>query len=185
MNVIETGIAGVLVLEPRVFKDARGYFMESFRSQHLADLGIENAFIQDNESQSTYGVLRGLHYQVFPFAQTKLVRVVQGEVLDVAVDIRPGSTTYGKHVGVILSAENKKQLLIPAGFAHGYAVLSKKATFVYKCDAYYSQSHEGGIRFDDPNLGIDWKLPKADMLVSDKDWALPYLGEHINGPWHK
>jgi len=183
LNCTETHIKGLFVLEPQVWGDERGYFMETFRSEWLTDIGFENSFIQDNESQSSYGVLRGLHYQVYPHMQAKLVRVVQGEVLDVVVDIRPDSATYGSHFGILLSAENKKQLLIPAGFAHGYVVISEHAKFAYKCDAYYSKAHEGGVHFADKQLAIDWKLPQGDLIISEKDQVLPVLGKHVDGPW--
>lgn len=178
MKIIDTPIADLKIFEPAVWEDERGYFMESFRAEFLA-----SDFIQDNESSSTYGVLRGLHYQVHPHAQSKLVRVVQGEVLDVVVDIRPKSATYGKYFSIRLSADNKRQLLVPAGFAHGYVVLSETAIFLYKCDAYYSREHEGGIRFDDQTIGIDWQIPRKDMVISAKDQKLPPLGQHRNGPW--
>ena len=183
MNCIKTNLAGLYVFEPQVWDDERGYFMETFRSEWLVEMGFNNEFIQDNESQSCYGVLRGLHYQVYPHMQSKLVRVVEGEVLDVAVDIRPDSPTFGSHFSILLSAENKKQLMIPGGFAHGYAVISERAKFVYKCDAYYAKDQEGGIHFADDQLKIDWMLPKEDMIVSEKDQLLPEFGKHLNGPW--
>ena len=173
MKFISTALPGVVILEPRVFEDARGYFFESYSAQKLAELGIDITFVQDNQSKSSYGVIRGLHYQLPPHAQTKLVRAVEGSIYDVAVDVRKGSPTFGKWIGVELSAENKRQLLIPHGFAHGFSVLSSTAVVQYKCDAYYSPSSEGGIRFDDPELGIDWQIPGDQAKVSDKDQLLP------------
>lgn len=173
MPFVETGFTGLKVFEPRVFADARGYFFESFNKQVFAAEGITTEFVQDNESRSARGVLRGLHYQLNPMAQAKLVRVIEGEVLDVAVDIRKGSPTFGKHYSILLSAENKKQLYIPRGFAHGFAVLSDSCIFQYKCDNFYSKESEGGILFSDAELGIDWRLNPADILVSDKDKVLP------------
>ncbi|MEZ4898567.1 MAG: dTDP-4-dehydrorhamnose 3,5-epimerase [Saprospiraceae bacterium] len=178
MQIIETALPGVLILEPKVFADHRGYFFESYnRNTHL-HLGLEFDFCQDNEAQSEYGVLRGLHYQTGEAAQTKLVRVIVGEVLDVAVDIRPDSPTYGQHVGVRLSAGNKRQLLVPKGFAHGYVVLSDTAIFSYKCDAFYSRDAEGGIYFADEQLGIDWMVPPESIKLSEKDQNLPSFGQH-------
>lgn len=174
----ETGIEGLLIFEPRVFEDKRGYFFESFNKRLFEEAGIHADFVQDNQALSGYGVLRGLHYQIEPMAQAKLVRVLEGRVLDVAVDLREGSPTYGQHFSIELSAENKLQLYIPRGFAHGYAVLSERAVFFYKCDNYYSPEHEGGIRFDDPALGIDWQLPPEAIILSEKDSRLPRLGQH-------
>ncbi len=175
---LETGIEGLLVYEPRIFGDARGYFFESYNAEVFKKQGIETAFVQDNQSRSTRGVLRGLHYQLPPFAQSKLVRCTHGEVLDVVVDIREGSKTYGKTFSLLLSAENKKQLYIPRGFAHGFAVLSEEAEFVYKCDNYYAKEHEAGIAYNDPNLKIDWLLLVSEVKLSDKDLILPHLGNH-------
>lgn len=175
MKLIKTAIEGVVELEPRVFGDARGYFFESFSQRVFDELLGRVDFVQDNESRSSYGVIRGLHYQLPPYTQAKLVRVVKGRVLDVAVDLRKGSATFGKHVAVELSEENKKQLFIPGGFAHGYAVLSEEAIFQYKCDHYYAPGHEGGIRFDDPALGIDWRIPEGKMILSEKDLRHPSL----------
>ena len=175
MKLIKTAIEGVVELEPRVFGDARGYFFESFSQRVFDELLGRVDFVQDNESRSSYGVIRGLHYQLPPYTQAKLVRVVKGRVLDVAVDLRKGSATFGKHVAVELSEENKKQLFIPGGFAHGYAVLSEEAIFQYKCDRYYAPGHEGGIRFDDPALGIDWRIPEEKMILSEKDLRHPSL----------
>ena len=175
-----TDIEGVLIYEPKVFNDERGYFFESFRSSYFEELGITRPFIQDNQAFSTKGALRGLHYQTGSYAQAKLVRVLLGEVLDVVVDIRPESKTFGRHYKIILSGDNHKQLYVPRGFAHGYLVLSETAIFCYKCDNYYSKSHEGGLRFDDPNVGIDWGFPANELNVSEKDLILPTLGTHIS-----
>ncbi|MEZ5014909.1 MAG: dTDP-4-dehydrorhamnose 3,5-epimerase [Chitinophagales bacterium] len=175
MPFIDTDIAGVFVFEPQVYSDDRGYFFESFNATHFLDKEMDVNFVQDNQSHSRYGVLRGLHYQLNPFAQAKLVRVVQGEVLDVAVDLRAGSPTYGKHVSLVISAENKKQLYIPRGFAHGFVVLSETADFLYKCDNYYSKEQDGGIIYNDPELHIDWQIPEKDIILSEKDAALPAL----------
>jgi dTDP-4-dehydrorhamnose 3,5-epimerase len=181
MNLIETGISGLFVIEPKVFKDDRGYFFESYNSQKLAEFGITNIFVQDNQSKSSYGVLRGLHYQLNPHAQTKLVRVLEGSIYDVAVDIRKGSPTYGKHFGIELSSENNLQLYIPKGFAHGFSVLSKTAVVMYKCDDLYNPKAERGIRFDEPEFGIDWRIPVKDAILSPKDLAnLPFKDAEIN-----
>lgn len=169
MNIIPTEIPGVVILEPRVFGDARGYFFESFAARAFEEQVLNTHFVQDNESSSCYGVVRGLHYQKAPHAQSKLVRAVRGSVLDVAVDIRRGSPTYGRHVAVELSEENHRQLFIPRGFAHGFAVLSEHAVFQYKCDNYYAPESEGGIAWDDPALGIDWRIPAAQVILSAKD----------------
>lgn len=177
MNVIQTGIEGVFILEPKVFGDDRGYFFESF-SQKVFDEQVRPIrFVQDNESRSKYGVLRGLHFQKGKDAQSKLVRVVSGTVLDVAVDIRVGSPTFGRYVAVELSGENKRQFFIPRGFAHGFSVLSPEAVFQYKCDNPYAPSNEGAIAFDDPAIGIDWKLSPEDILLSPKDSNHPRLKE--------
>lgn len=169
MKVIETDIEGVFILEPRVFGDSRGYFFESFSQKEFEEQVRKVVFVQDNESKSSYGVVRGLHYQLPPYTQAKLVRVVKGCVLDVAVDLRKASPTFGKHVSTELSEENKRQLFVPRGFAHGFAVLSEEAVFQYKCDNYYAPDYEGGVQFDDPVLGIDWKVPKEKMILSAKD----------------
>lgn len=169
MEVIETKIKGVVIIEPKVFGDERGYFFESFSQQVFDTLVGKTVFVQDNESKSSYGVVRGLHYQLPPYTQAKLVRVVRGSVLDVAVDLRKGSSTFGQHVAVELSEDNKRQFFVPRGFAHGFAVLSQEAVFQYKCDNYYAPGKEGGIRFDDPALGIDWRVPRGKMLLSEKD----------------
>lgn len=176
MKIQETILKGSFVIEPKVFEDKRGYFFESFNKKEFkrqTDLEID--FVQDNESFSTKGVLRGLHYQIGDFAQAKLVRVIKGSVLDVVVDIRDNSPTYGEHVSVVLSEENKKQFFMPRGFAHGFVVLSETAIFSYKCDNYYHQPSERGIIFNDPDLSIDWQLPIEDLIVSEKDLVLPTL----------
>ena len=169
MNFIKTEIDGVIIVEPRIFNDARGYFFESYNAAEFAANGIPNTFVQDNQSKSSYGVVRGLHCQLGEHAQAKLVRVLHGTVLDVAVDIRPGSPTFGKHVAVELSAENIRQLFIPRGFLHGFSVLSDTAIFAYKCDNLYAPQSEFGIRFDDPDIGIDWRVPADKIITSDKD----------------
>ena len=179
MKVIETEIEGVFILEPRVFGDDRGYFFESFSLKHFEEKVSKTVFVQDNESKSKYGVLRGLHYQLPPYTQAKLVRVVKGRVLDVAVDIRKGSPTFGKYVAVELSEENKLQFFLPKGFAHGFAVLSEEAIFQYKCDEYYAPDYEGAICFDDPDLGIDWRLPLEDIILSEKDKKHPRLRDAV------
>ena len=179
MKVIETEIEGVFILEPRVFGDDRGYFFESVSLKHFEEKVSKTVFVQDNESKSKYGVLRGLHYQLPPYTQAKLVRVVKGRVLDVAVDIRKGSPTFGKYVAVELSEENKLQFFLPKGFAHGFAVLSEEAIFQYKCDEYYAPDYEGAICFDDPDLGIDWRLPLEDIILSEKDKKHPRLRDAI------
>jgi dTDP-4-dehydrorhamnose 3,5-epimerase len=176
MNFISTPLQGCYIIEPRIINDERGYFMESFNKQTFAKgVGSNVEFVQDNQSFSTFGVLRGLHYQTGQHAQAKLVRVLSGEVLDVAVDIRPGSVTYGQHVSVLLSAENQRQFFVPRGFAHGFVVLSETATFFYKCDNFYNKESEGGIRYDDPVLSIDWKVAAGSMIISEKDKILPNL----------
>lgn len=169
MEVIQTAIPGVVIIEPRVFKDARGYFFESFSQRDFDAQVREVRFVQDNESKSSFGVLRGLHFQKPPHAQSKLVRVVKGAVLDVAVDVRRGSPTFGQHVAVELSAENHRQFFIPRGFAHGFVVLTDEVVFQYKCDNFYAPQYEGAIAWDDPDLGIDWRVPSEDVLLSDKD----------------
>ena len=175
MPVLPTPIPDLLIFEPKVWPDERGYFYESYNRITWEDAGLQVDFVQDNQARSTRGVLRGLHFQSGEMAQAKLVRVVEGEVLDVAVDLRPESASYGQWFSILLSAENKLQLFVPRGFAHGYVVLSETAEFVYKCDNYYSKAHEGGIRFDDPSLNIDWNFDLSEVLVSEKDLALPYL----------
>jgi dTDP-4-dehydrorhamnose 3,5-epimerase len=171
MEITKTPIAGLLVLVPPVFQDERGYFLESFNAKKLEEAEISTSFVQDNESKSSHGVVRGLHYQLNPYAQAKLVRVVEGLVFDVAVDLRKNSPTFGQWFGIELSGENKKQLYIPRGFAHGFSVLSETAIFSYKCDGYYHPQSERGILINDPKLNIDWKVDENDMLVSDKDRA--------------
>ena len=177
MNVIETGIEGLKIIEPRIFTDSRGYFFESFSQREFEEKVCRTVFVQDNESKSTAGVVRGLHFQKPPFTQSKLVRVVHGAVLDVAVDIRKGSPTFGKHVAVELTAENHRQFFVPRGFAHGFAVLSDEAVFQYKCDNYYAPQSEGDIAWDDPALGIDWRVPTANRILSEKDSHHPTLAE--------
>ena len=178
MKYTRTEIPDIIICEPKIFGDHRGYFYESFREDELNEfLGFKVDFCQDNESKSDYGVLRGLHYQLSPYSQTKLLRVLKGKVLDVAVDIRKGSPTFGKSVVVELSSENKKQLFIPRGFAHGFVVLSETATFAYKCDNYYTPSHDSGLAFDDPTLGIDWQVPREKMILSEKDLNQPSLAD--------
>ena len=169
MNIIETGIEGLLILEPRIFKDSRGYFFESFSQREFEEKVGPIHFVQDNESMSTYGVMRGLHFQRPPFTQSKLVRCVKGAVLDVAVDIRKGSPTYGQHVAVELTADNHRQFFIPKGFAHGFAVLSETAVFQYKCDEFYHPEADAGISILDESLGIDWRIPMDKAILSDKD----------------
>lgn len=169
MEVIKTDIEGVVILQPRIFGDERGYFFESFSQREFETEVCRTVFVQDNESKSCYGVVRGLHFQKPPCAQSKLVRVVKGRVLDVAVDIRKGSPTFGKHVSVELSEENKRQFFIPRGFAHGFAVLSDEAQFQYKVDNVYCPESEATLRFDDAALGIDWRVPREEMVLSDKD----------------
>lgn len=181
MNIIKTNIEGVLIIEPRVFGDARGYFFESYSVRDFVTAsGFEVNFVQDNESLSHYGVVRGLHFQLPPFAQSKLVRVVEGTVLDVAVDIRKGSPTFGKHIAVELSAENKRQFFIPKGFAHGFAVLSETAVFQYKCDEYYHPEAEGAIAWNDPALAIDWLVPDDKVLLSEKDKVHPQMKDFVS-----
>ncbi len=177
MKLIPAEIPDIIIIEPDVFGDARGYFFESWSAGKYADAGISCNFVQDNESRSRYGVLRGLHYQAAPYTQAKLVRVISGTVLDVAVDIRKGSPTFGKYAAVELSGENKRQLFVPRGFAHGFAVLSEEAVFAYKCDNTYAPAYERGIKFDDPALGIDWQIPLEKALLSAKDCKNPLLAD--------
>lgn len=169
MEVIRTEIDGVVIIEPRIFGDARGYFFESFSQREFDEKVARVVFVQDNESKSRYGVLRGLHFQKPPYAQSKLVRVVRGAVLDVAVDIRRGSPTYGRHVSVELTGDNHRQFFIPRGFAHGFSVLTPEVVFQYKCDNFYAPQSEGALAWDDPDLNIDWHLSPQDVLLSDKD----------------
>lgn len=178
MKIIETEIQGLFIIEPDVYGDSRGYFFESFSKKRFEEqTGINVDFVQDNESRSTYGVVRGLHFQRPPHAQAKLVRVVSGRVLDVAVDLREGSPTYGRHVAVELSGENHRQVFIPKGFAHGFSVLSEEAVFQYKCDDYYAPETEGAVAWDDPDIAIDWRIPADDMILSEKDKKHPRLSE--------
>ncbi|MDI9550811.1 MAG: dTDP-4-dehydrorhamnose 3,5-epimerase [Bacteroidales bacterium] len=180
MNILKTAIEGVFILEPAVFRDARGYFFESFNQRKFEALVGPVRFVQDNESKSCYGVVRGLHFQKGPDAQSKLLRVISGSVLDVAVDLREGSPTFGKHVAVELTGENRRQLFIPRGFAHGFGVLSREALFQYKCDNFYAPSSEGAIVWDDPDLGIDWRIPAGDVILSEKDRRNPTFKEYCN-----
>jgi dTDP-4-dehydrorhamnose 3,5-epimerase len=173
MNLETTLIKDLILISPTVFEDERGYFFEAYSKSKLSDLGIDIDFVQDNQSFSKKGTLRGLHYQNPPFAQTKLVRVLQGEIMDIAVDLRKDSSTYGQSYAVLLTSENKKQLLVPQGFAHGFSVISETAVVLYKCDQYYNKQSEGGIRFDDPALSIDWGMDLKQTIVSDKDLILP------------
>ena len=175
MPFIETPIPGLIVFEPKIHFDDRGYFFESYNERTWADAGVNTHFVQDNQARSTIGVLRGLHYQTGEMAQAKLVRVIEGEVLDVVVDVRPDSPTYGEWYSIRLSSDNKRQMFVPRGFAHGYVVLSDTAEFAYKCDNFYSKEHEAGIRFDDPGLAIDWEFDMEQVVVSDKDLILPFF----------
>ena len=176
MNIIKTAIESVLIIEPKVYQDERGYFFESFNANEFSEkTGMDIHFVQDNESMSSYGVMRGLHYQKMPYTQSKLVRCVKGAVLDVAVDIRYGSPTFGQHVAVELTEENHRQFFVPRGFAHGFAVLSETALFQYKCDNFYVPHSEGAITWDDPDLGIDWRIPADRVILSEKDSRHPRL----------
>ena len=175
MKYTEQAIPGVWIIEPAVFSDSRGYFFEAFKKEEFEQHIGKVDFIQDNESKSSYGVLRGLHFQKGEFAQAKLVRVIKGEVLDVAVDIRKNSPTFGKYIAVVLNEENKKQFFIPRGFAHGFLVLSPEAVFTYKVDNIYAPQSEGGVIYNDPQIGIEWQIPEADILLSEKDKILPEL----------
>jgi dTDP-4-dehydrorhamnose 3,5-epimerase len=175
-----TTLQGLLIFEPTVFEDSRGYFFEAYNEQAFEKEGLAIKFVQDNQSKSSYGVIRGLHYQLTPYAQTKLVRVLEGSILDVAVDIRRGSPTFGQSFTIELSAVNKKQLFIPAGFAHGFSVLSPTAIVLYKCDQFYNKESEGGIRYDDPSLDIDWQIETDKAIISEKDMALPLFSQCKN-----
>ena len=175
MNIIETPIPGVVIIEPHLFLDARGYFFESFNQREFEEKVCKTTFVQDNESKSSYGVIRGLHFQKPPFAQSKLVRVVKGAVLDVAVDIRKDSPTFGRHVTVELTEDNHRQFFIPHGLAHGFSVLSEEVIFQYKCDNFYAPQSEGAIAWDDPDLGIDWRIPAEKAVLSEKDRHHPLL----------
>lgn len=177
MKITETGIKDLLILEPKVLGDDRGFFMESYNQKVLEDNGLNYKFVQDNHSRSKYGVVRGLHFQNPPYAQTKLIRAIFGKILDVAVDIRTDSETYGKAFSIELSAENKKQLLVPKGFAHGFATLSEFAEVLYKCDAYYQKESEGGLLYNDTYLNIDWKLKKDEIITSEKDLKHPAFND--------
>lgn len=180
MEFIPTDFPGLFTVQPRVFDDPRGYFFESYNQRNFDEAGMPADWVQDNQSSSTYGVIRGLHYQLNPFAQSKLIRVLHGKILDVVVDLRKGSPTYLKTYSAELSSENKAQLLIPRGFAHGFSVLSEQAIVLYKCDNYYQKSAEAGIIYNDPVLAIDWKIPAGKEIVSDKDAILPTLGNHTS-----
>lgn len=178
MNVIQAPIEGVFIIEPQVFTDERGYFFESYNRATFEAAGLHYDFVQDNQSKSSYGTVRGLHFQKGEHAQAKLVRVLEGTVLDVAVDLRRNSPTYGQHVEVELSEQNKWMMLIPRGFAHGFSVLSKTAVFSYKCDNFYCKEAEGGIRFNDPTLNINWRIDKEKILISEKDRCHPFFAEY-------
>ncbi len=180
MEAIKTSIEGVVIIEPRIFNDERGYFYESFSDRDFTATVRKTVFVQDNQSKSSYGVLRGLHFQKAPHAQSKLVRVIEGKVLDVAVDIRTGSPTYGKHIAVELSGENHRQLFIPRGFAHGFVVLSEEVVFQYKCDNLYNKESEGSIMWNDPDLGIDWGIEAADAILSEKDMVSPLFKDFVS-----
>ena len=180
MPFVKTDLPGLLIFEPTVFGDSRGYFFEAYNEKLFHSAGVTLKFVQDNQSSSSQGVIRGLHYQLNPYAQTKLVRVLNGNILDVAVDIRKGSPSYGKSFSIELSGENKKQLLIPAGFAHGFSVLSEKAEVLYKCDNYYNKENEAGILYNDPDLDIDWRISPGKEIVSEKDLQLPFLKDFRN-----
>ena len=180
MPFITTDISGLLIFEPAVYKDDRGHFFESYNEQTFHKEGITNRFVQDNQSFSTYGVIRGLHYQLDPHAQCKLVRVLRGRILDVAIDLRKNSPSYGKWISVELTADNRRQLLVPRGFAHGFTVLRETAEVSYKCDSFYHKESEGGIRFDDPVLNIDWQVPADKSIVSPKDLDLPLFANCRN-----
>ena len=180
MPFTSTAIPDLLTFQPAVYEDERGHFFESYNEELFRRQGIDFRFVQDNQSYSYHGVIRGLHYQLEPHAQAKLIRVIEGKVLDIAVDIRRGSPTYGKYVGVELSSENKLQLLIPAGFAHGFSVLSESAQLAYKCNTFYHRESEAGIRYDDPELNIDWQVSPDKAIVSSKDLALPMMAQCRN-----
>ena len=180
MTFEQSGFDQLFIIHPKEFKDERGYFFESFnQDQFFRQTGLRTTFVQDNEAKSQKGVLRGLHYQIAPYTQSKLVRVVQGRVLDVVVDLRKDSKTYGESFSIELSAENKLQLFVPKGFAHAYLVLEDNSIFAYKCDAFYNQKAEAGIRFDDPELKIEWPIPKGELIISEKDLLLPLFADHL------
>ena len=180
MPFTTTAFSGLLIYEPNVFEDSRGYFFESYNANTFSAGGVDIKFVQDNQAKSCYGVIRGLHFQLAPNAQTKLIRTLAGSILDVVVDLRHGSPTYGNVFSLELSAENKKQLLVPKGFAHGYSVLSETAEVLYKCDAFYHKQSEGGILFNDPALNIDWQIPADKAIVAEKDLALAGIENHTN-----
>ncbi|MCW3074949.1 MAG: dTDP-4-dehydrorhamnose 3,5-epimerase [Flaviaesturariibacter sp.] len=180
MGFTTCDITGLVIIEPQVFEDDRGYFFEAYNEKRFKEAGIACDFIQDNQSKSSYGVIRGLHYQLPPYAQSKLVRVLEGSIIDVAVDLRKGSPTFGKQFSIELSADNKKQLFIPHGFAHGFSVLSQIAIVLYKCDQYYNKQSEAGIRFNDETLAIDWGIPPSQAVISEKDAILPAFSDCIN-----
>lgn len=180
MMFFETDIQGVIIIEPKIYSDDRGYFFESYNNEQFAKNGINNVFIQDNQSKSVYGVIRGLHCQLGKYSQAKLVRVIKGRVLDVAVDVRKDSPTFGKHIAVELSDENQRQLFIPRHFLHGFSVLSEEAIFMYKVDNSYCKASEFGIKYNDPSIGIDWKVPEDKIILSDKDREARTLHESLN-----
>ena len=179
MTITPTEFEGLFIIQPLVFNDARGYFMETYNESVHLNNNLNYKYIQDNESLSQYGVIRGLHYQRNPDTQVKLVRVTSGKVIDVVLDLRPDQKTFGKHFSIILSSENKTQLLVPVGFAHGYGVLSDTAIFNYKCTAFYNKSAEGGVNLNDEHLQIDWRIPKSEQLISSKDLNWPNFGDHL------
>lgn len=180
MQFTETGFPGLIIIEPRVFPDSRGYFFESYSQQHFQKAGINIPFVQDNQASSSYGVVRGLHFQQGVHAQTKLIRALHGRIVDAVVDMRVGSPTFGKSFAIELSAENKKQLLVPKGFAHGYSVISETAEVLYKCDAFYNKESEGGINLNDDALGIDWQVPESKRILSDKDLQWQNLSDTVS-----
>ena len=180
MPFIETSFPGLIIIEPKILSDERGYFYESYNERAFIKEGIEMRFVQDNQAQSVYGVIRGLHYQLDPYAQTKLIRVLSGAIIDAVVDIRKGSPTYGQAYAIELSAENKKQLLVPKGFAHGYSVISETAEVFYKCDEFYYKEAEAGIAYNDTSLNIDWQIPSGKAIISDKDTHHPSIGNCKN-----
>lgn len=184
MNIIETPIKDLFIIEPDVFADERGFFMETYNAERYAQAGIRQHFVQDNMSSSCYGVVRGLHFQRAPYAQSKLVSCIAGEVLDVALDLRPGSKTFGQWFSVRLSSDNHRQFLIPQGFAHGFSVLSEQAVFAYKCDNLYHKESEGGILLSDPQLGIDWQVPEEKRILSEKDKKHPLFEEYLQTIQH-
>ena len=180
MPFIKTDIPDLLIFEPKVFEDSRGYFFESYNENVAKGEGVDIKFVQDNQARSTYGVIRGLHYQLAPHAQTKFIRALSGTILDAVVDLRKGSPTFGKTFSIELSAENKRQLLVPKGFAHGYSVISETAEVFYKCDAFYNKAAEGGIVYNDPALAIDWKIAPGKEIISDKDLVYPGIADCVN-----